>query len=107
VVINTPNPELLRKSTADLIAQAEMLDAMELGPEAVIVIYGGDTYGDIEAGIVRWVAAWRGLPDAVRRRLILENDDLRYSAANVLRIHDDTGVRLVFGYCQLKRLGTM
>ena len=96
VVINTPDPELLRKSTADLIAQAEMLDAMELGPEAVIVIHGGGTYGDIEAGMVRWVAAWRGLPDAVRRRLVLENDDLRYSAANVLRIHEHTGVRLIF-----------
>ena len=96
VVINTPDPELLRKSTADLIAQAEMLDAMELGPEAVMVIHGGGTYGDVDSGIRRWITAWKGLPEVVRRRLVLENDDLRYSAANVLRIHEETGVRLVF-----------
>jgi UV DNA damage endonuclease len=96
VVINTPDPELLRKSTADLIAQAEMLDAMELGPEAVMVIHGGGTYGDIEAGMRRWITAWKSLPAGVQRRLVLENDDVRYSAASVLRIHEETGVRLVF-----------
>jgi UV DNA damage endonuclease len=96
IVINTPDPVLLAKSTADLVAQAEMLDAMELGPEAVIVIHVGGAYGDLESGITRWIAAWTGLPDLVRRRLVLENDDLRYSAANVLRIHDQTGVRLIF-----------
>jgi UV DNA damage endonuclease len=96
IVISTPDPELLRKSTADLIAQAEMLDCMELGPEAVMVIHGGGTYGDVDSGVKRWIKAWKGLPENVKRRLVLENDDLRYSAANVLRIHEGTGVRLVF-----------
>jgi UV DNA damage endonuclease len=96
VVINSPDPELVRKSAADLLAQSEMLDEMELGPEAVVVIHGGGTYGDVESGIARWIQAWEGLPEPVRRRLVLENDDLRYSAANVLRIHEATGVRLIF-----------
>jgi UV DNA damage endonuclease len=96
VIINTPDPELLRKSVADLLAQYEMLDAMELGPEAVVVIHAGGAYGDIESGIMRWIEAWQGLPEPVRRRLVLENDDLRYSAASVLRIHEAVGVRLVF-----------
>jgi UV DNA damage endonuclease len=96
VVISTPDPVLLCKSTADLTAQAEMLDEMDLGPEAVMVIHGGGTYGDIDSGIARWITAWKGLSEPVRRRLVLENDDLRYSPASVLRIHEQTGVRLIF-----------
>jgi UV DNA damage endonuclease len=34
----------------------------------------------------------------VRRRLVLENDDIRFSAADVLWIHERTGVRLIFDY---------
>ena len=34
----------------------------------------------------------------MRRRLVLEHDDLRFSAADVLWIHARTGVRLIFDY---------
>jgi UV DNA damage endonuclease len=96
IVINSPDPELRRKSIWDLQSQAEMLDCMELDADAVIVIHAGGTYGDIESGMARWIETWHGLPEPVRRRLVLENDDLRYSAASVLSIHQHTGVRLVF-----------
>lgn len=96
IVINSPDPELRRKSVADLLSQAEMLDCMELGPEAVVVIHAGGVYGDVQSGIRRWIETWHELPEPVRRRLVLENDDLRYSAANVLSIHEHTGVRLIF-----------
>jgi UV DNA damage endonuclease len=98
VVLNSPDPELVRKSVWDLATQAEMLDLMELGPEAVVVIHVGGAYGDRPAGARRWVETWRTLPEHVRRRLVLEHDDLRFSAADVLWIHDHTGVRLVFDY---------
>ena len=69
---------------------------MEQGPEAVLVIHVGGAYGDIASGIDRWCQMWDKLPEAIRRRLVLEHDDLRYSAADVLAIHARTGVRLVF-----------
>ena len=46
----------------------------------------------------RWVENWKTLPEHVRRRLVLEHDDLRFSAADVLWIHEHTGVRLIFDY---------
>lgn len=98
VVLNSPDPTLTRKSVWDLATQAEMLDLMELGPEAVVVIHVGGAYGDRRAGARRWVETWRTLPEHVRRRLVLEHDDLRFSAADVLWIHGHTGVRLVFDY---------
>ena len=98
VVLNSPDPELVRKSVWDLTSQAEMLDLMELGPEAVLVIHVGGTYGDVRASAARWVETWATLPEPVRRRLVLEHDDLRFSAADVLWIHEHTGVRLIFDY---------
>lgn len=98
VVLNGPNPELTRKSVWDLVSQAEMLDLMELGPEAVLVIHVGGTYGDREAANARWVETWKTLPEPVRRRLVLEHDDLRFSASDTLWIHEHTGVRLIFDH---------
>ena len=98
IVLNSPDPELVRKSTWDLTSQAEMLDLMELGPEAVMVIHVGGAYGDKEASRARWVETWHGLPEPVRRRLVLEHDDIRFSAADVLWIHERTGVRLIFDH---------
>ena len=98
VVLNSPDPSLVAKSVADLTAQAEMLDCMELGPEAVVVIHVGGVYGDKVSSRDRWVATFAGLPEVVRRRLVLENDDTRFSAADILDIHERTGVPLVFDY---------
>ena len=98
VVLNSPDPGLVGRSVADLVSQAEMLDLMEQGPEAVLVIHVGGSYGEHEAARDRWTRTWHALPEPVRRRLVLEHDDIRFSAADVLHIHQQTGVRLIFDH---------
>ena len=98
VLLNAPNPELTRKSIWDLSSQAEMLDRMELDDEAVMITHVGGVYDDHEASRARWIEGWEQCPKHVRRRLVLENDDVRFSAADVLWIHERTGVRLIFDY---------
>ena len=98
VLLNSPDKGVVEQSVRDLAAQAEILDAMDLGPAAVLVTHVGGTYGDPAAGRVRWAETYKGLPEPVRRRLVLENDDLRYSAADALAVHEMTGVRLVFDH---------
>ena len=98
VLLNSPDPELTRKSIWDLSSQAEMLDRMELGPEAVLVTHVGGAYGDTETSRARWATTWPTLPEHVKRRLVLEHDDIRFCAADVLWVHEQTGVRLVFDY---------
>lgn len=98
VILNSPAPKLTAKSVADLVAQAEMLDRMELGPEAVLIVHVGGAYGDRPAGCARWAATFPTLPEPVRRRLVLENDDIRFTAADVLAIHERTGVPLIFDH---------
>ena len=98
IVLNSENEELTRKSMWDLESQAEMLDLMECGPEAILVVHVGGAYGDRESGWRRWAATWPRLSEPVRRRLVLENDDIRYSAADVLKVHEATGVKCVWDY---------
>lgn len=98
VVINSPDETLVQKSVADLISQAAILDAMQLGPEAVIVLHVGGVYNDRDGSIERFIRAYETLPEAVRRRLVLENDDVRFSVGDVLRIHAATGVPLIYDY---------
>ena len=98
IVLNSPDPVLVQKSIADLAAQAEMLDRMELDREAVLIVHAGGSYGDRESGCKRWIEIYKTLSPAIRRRLVLENDDGRYSAADVLKIHDGTGVPLIFDH---------
>jgi len=98
VVLNSPDPKLVAKSVWDLQSQAEMLDLMELGPEAVVVIHVGGAYGDVMSGRQRWVQTWHTLPEPVQRRLVLEHDDIRFSAADTLWIHEQTSVRLIFDH---------
>ena len=98
VLLNAPNPELTRKSIWDLANQAEMLDRMELNDEAVMITHVGGVYDDHQASRARWIEGWNQCPEHVKRRLVLENDDIRFSAADVLWIHERTGVRLIFDY---------
>ncbi|HVG27972.1 MAG TPA: UV DNA damage repair endonuclease UvsE [Acidobacteriaceae bacterium] len=98
IVLNSENETLTRKSMWDLDSQAEMLDLMECGPEAVLVVHVGGAYGDRESGWRRWAQTWKRLSEPVRRRLVLENDDIRYSAADVLKVHEATGVKCVWDY---------
>lgn len=95
VLLNSPDEALTRRSVADLAAQAQILDAMGLGPEAVLVTHVGGVYGDLEAGRERWVRAYELLPEPVWRRLVLENDDTRYGVVDTLWIHERCGVPLV------------
>ena len=98
IVLNSENETLTKKSMWDLDSQAEILDRMECGPEAVLVVHVGGAYGDREAGWRRWAKTWKRLGEPVRRRLVLENDDTRYSAADVLKVHNATGVKCVWDY---------
>jgi len=96
VVLNALNEEQVAQSVARLEAQAAMLDAMDLGLEAVIVTHVGGVYDNLAASSERFVRCYEMLPEAVRRRLALENDDHRFSHAEVRTIHRACGIPIVF-----------
>jgi UV DNA damage endonuclease len=96
VLLNSPNPELVARSRADLTNMARLLDLMNLNGEAVVVTHTGGVYGDRAAARWRFVREFWALPEPTRRRLVLENDDTRFAVSDTVWIHQQTGVRLVF-----------
>ena len=82
MVLNSPDDTVATKSRADLNALARLLDGMRLGPEAVITVHVGGVYGDREAALARFVEAVDQLPEATRRRLVLEHDHAHYSLSS-------------------------
>lgn len=96
VVINAKDPEIVDKSVAELRYHAAVLDAMHLDGSAKVQIHVGGVYGDREAGIERFASVYSRLDESILRRLVVENDDSRYTLADCLRIHEETGIPVLF-----------
>ena len=96
ILLNALDEEVARKSITDLNAQAKLLDKLGCGPEGVVVTHVGGVYGDREESKARFIRRYLDLPDATKRRLVLENDDVSFSASEVLEISAQTGCPVVF-----------
>ena len=93
VVLNSPNPRTLEQSLAELDYQAEV--AEWIGADT-INIHGGGAYGDKPSALTALRAGIERLPERVRSRLTLENDDKIYTPNDLLPVCTDTGVPLVY-----------
>lgn len=96
VALSTPNDEQAFLSIGWVTLAAAVFDALDLSPEAAIVVHTGGAYGDAPAALQRFARRYEALPTTVRGRLVLENDGRRYSHADVARVHEACGIPLVF-----------
>jgi UV DNA damage endonuclease len=97
VVLNSPDTDIVRRSVNELIYQGSMLDLMELDSTAKLQIHAGGAYGDKGSALARWVDTFHTLlPEAVKVRLVVENDDRLYSLRECLSLSDETGVPILF-----------
>jgi UV DNA damage endonuclease len=96
VVLNSEDAEVRRAAALDLELQAAVLDALGLGPEAVVVLHVGGGAGGTAAALDRFVAGLELLGEAARARLVIENDDRRFGLADVLALSERTGLRVVW-----------
>jgi UV DNA damage endonuclease len=95
IVLGSPDPSVVERSLADLEVEATILDALGVGPEATVLLHVGGRYDDPAATRTRLLRTIDRLPDAVRRRLALENDDRLWDADEVLAICRDAELKMV------------
>ena len=95
-LLSAPDPKVLAASIRDLEFHARLFDTMDLDTTHKLVTHGGGLYGDRAAAHTRWAANYAALPESIRRRLILENDERLYGANDVLELAARTGVPVVF-----------
>jgi UV DNA damage endonuclease len=96
VVLNSASESVRAAAARDVELQARLLDAMGLGPEAVVVLHVGSAEGGHEAGMVRFLRAVEQLSERARARLVIENDDRVYSLKHVLEVSGQSGLRVVW-----------
>jgi len=81
------------RSLAELEYHGEV--AQRVGAD-VLTLHGGGGYGDKPAALGRVIAMIERLPDSVRSRLALENDDRVYTPADLLPVCTATGIPFVY-----------
>jgi UV DNA damage endonuclease len=95
-VLNSPSPDIVRRSIQELVYQGSMLDLMGLDGTAKLQIHVGGLYGERELAISRFAAVHATLPDAVKARVVVENDDRLFPLHDCLHLHELTGVPILF-----------
>ncbi len=95
-VLNSEDPGVRDAAVAELEVQASLLDAMGLGPEAVVVLHVGGMAGGKRAACDRFLAGFERLSQRARARLTIENDDRSFGTADVVALARRAGIRVVW-----------
>ncbi|MBC8439122.1 MAG: UV DNA damage repair endonuclease UvsE [Deltaproteobacteria bacterium] len=93
IILSSPNPDVVARSIADLKYQAQVAEWINAD---VINIHAGGVYGDKAGAINRLKQTIEILPEQVRKRLTLENDDKSYSPEDLLPICSVMHIPLVY-----------
>jgi len=94
VLINSNNESIVSKSILDLKWHCEVLDLMGLNETAKVQIHVGGVYGDKRSAMGRFVDNYEKLPDFIKRRLAIENDERLYSLKDCLSVSKERAYQL-------------
>jgi UV DNA damage endonuclease len=95
-VLGSPDLEVVRRAVAEIDYSCTILDLMGLDGRHKVVVHGGGVYGDREATTVRLVQNLRSLPERLRNRLVLENDERLFNLQQILEIAEAAELPVVF-----------
>lgn len=84
-LINSPLPKVLEDSLRDLDYHVKLFEAMGLEESKYkLVLHVGGVYNNKQDSIQRFCDNFIKLPDRIRSRIIIENDDKSYNTYDVL-----------------------
>lgn len=95
VTLSAPDAAVAERSATEVIARAQLLDALGAGPDAVLVVHVGGAHGDGAAARFRFAARYEQLPEYARRRIVIEPDEHSFDLPELLRLHQATGAPIV------------
>ena len=101
-VLVSPNENVVENTFKDLIMHGDIFDFMGLSRTHYnkINIHCNGVYGDKQSAMDRFCKNFERLPDSVKSRLTVENDDKAsmYSVKDLMYIHGRIGIPIVFDY---------
>jgi len=102
-VLTSPHPHVVENCINDLSIHGEVFDMMNLSrtPYNKINIHIGGAYGDKKSAMERFCENFHRLPESVKTRLTVENDDkaTMYSVVDLYEgVYCKIGIPIVFDY---------
>lgn len=92
-LLSSPDAGVTARSLAELAYHAEV--AEYIGGD-VLTLHGGGAYNDKSAALKRLTASLERLPQPIRSRIALENDDRIYTPSDLLPVCTATGIPFVY-----------
>lgn len=100
--LGSPRKQVIDNAIRDLEYHDEMLSLLKLPPQqdrdAVMILHLGGAYGDKPAAIARFKENYARLPQGVKNRLVLENDDVVWSVHELLPLCQELNIPFVLDF---------
>lgn len=95
-VLNSPEARVVENAIKDLSYHAKFMDALQLDSNHKIILHVGGIYGKKQEAVDRFLKNYQNLPERIKIRLVIENDDRSYNVEDVLGISEITGIPVIF-----------
>ena len=95
-LLNSPRESVVEAAIEEMRYHADMMDLMGVEDDSRIQIHVGGVYDSREDSMQRWIEAYRVLPNEIKRRLAVENDERLFGLADCLHLYENTGVPVIF-----------
>ena len=96
--VGAENPAVFETTILDLKHHADILDAMGIDHNGVLIVHGGGVYQSKEKTKLRWIEQFQKLPQNVKKRLVIENCERSYSTQDCLEIAQKCQIPVVFDF---------
>ena len=106
VLINSTNEKVTQNSMRELQYHCDILDAMCLDQSAKIQIHVGGAYGNKTNAINVFIKRYDSLlNEAIKKRLVIENDDHLFNLDDSMIIHRQTDIPIVLDNFHIECFG--
>ena len=100
--LGSPRKPVIDNAIRDLDYHNELLSLLQLPPQedrdAVMILHLGGVFGDKAATLDRFRENYKKLPQGVKNRLVLENDDVSWSVHELLPLCEELNIPMVLDF---------
>lgn len=96
ILINSPREDVLQRSLAEIQYHTDLLNLLGTDESHKIQLHVGGVYDNKDESMKRFINRYNKLNLSIRKRLVIENDDLSYSTRDCIQISKKTGIPVVF-----------
>jgi len=94
-VLNSPDRDIVARAVDDLEYHTRFLDALGLPSQHKVILHVGGHYGDHVEAAARFRENYAELPEGIRSRLVIENDE-KFDIAQVVELAQFLQMPVVF-----------